>query len=66
MPSSSTSSTAPAGLDLIDAPPPITEIGLNLLNVFYAVEWVIFAGFAIFLWYRLVKDAWELENEPVE
>ena len=57
---------APPGLDLIDAPPPITEIGLNLLNVFYAVEWVIFAGFAIFLWYRLVKDAWELENEPVE
>ncbi len=55
---------APAGLDLIDAPAPISEIGLNLLNVFYAVEWVIFAGFAIFLWYRLVKDAWELENEP--
>jgi len=62
--------TAPAGLELIDAPAPIAEIGLNLLNVFYAVEWVIFAGFAIFLWYRLVKDAWELEvelqSEPVE
>lgn len=57
--------TAPVGLDLIDAPAPITEIGLNLLNVFYAIEWVVFAGFAIFLWYRLVKDAWELENEPV-
>lgn len=57
---------APAGLDLIDAPEPITEVGLNLLNVFYAAEWVIFAGFAIFLWYRLVRDAWELENETVE
>ena len=57
---------APAGLDDIDAPAPITEIGLNLLNVFYAVEWVIFAGFAIFLWYRLVRDAWELENETPE
>ncbi|MBX3100303.1 MAG: hypothetical protein KF761_12070 [Salinibacterium sp.] len=53
---------APAGLELIDAPAPITEVSLNLLNVFYAVEWVIFAGFAIFLWYRLVKDAWEEEN----
>jgi surfeit locus 1 family protein len=58
--------SAPAGLDLIDAPAPITEVGLNLLNVFYAVEWVIFAGFAIFLWYRLVRDAWELENETPE
>jgi cytochrome oxidase assembly protein ShyY1 len=57
---------APAGLDLIDAPAPDTEVSLNLLNVFYAVEWVIFAGFAIFLWYRLVRDAWELENETVE
>ena len=37
-------------------------MSLNLLNIFYAVEWVIFAGFAIFLWYRLVKDAWEEEN----
>ncbi|MEQ1737938.1 MAG: SURF1 family cytochrome oxidase biogenesis protein [Rhodoglobus sp.] len=50
-----------AGLDLIDAPPPNNDISLNLLNVFYAVEWVIFAGFAIFLWYRLVKDVWEEE-----
>jgi surfeit locus 1 family protein len=53
---------APAGLELIDAPAPITDVSLNLLNIFYAVEWVIFAGFAIFLWYRLVKDAWEEEN----
>ena len=56
--------SAPAGLELIDAPEPVTEVGLNLLNVFYAIEWVVFAGFAIFLWYRLVRDAWELENEP--
>ena len=55
-----------AGLDLIDSPAPSTEVSLNLLNVFYAIEWVIFAGFAIFLWYRLVRDAWELENQTVE
>ena len=47
---------APAGLEVIDSPPPVTEVSLNLLNVFYAVEWVIFAGFAVFLWYRLVRD----------
>ena len=56
------SADAPAGLDAIDAPAPITEVSLNLLNIFYAVEWVIFAGFAIFLWYRLVRDTWEEEN----
>jgi surfeit locus 1 family protein len=51
------------GLELIDSPPPSTEVSLNLLNIFYAIEWVIFAGFAVFLWYRLVRDAWELEND---
>ncbi len=54
---------APAGLEAIDSPPPVTEVSLNLLNVFYAVEWVIFAGFAVFLWYRLVMDVVEAERE---
>jgi surfeit locus 1 family protein len=31
--------------------------------VFYAVEWVVFAGFAVFLWYRLVRDAVERERD---
>lgn len=53
---------APAGLTAIDSPPPVTEVSLNLLNVFYAVEWVIFAGFAFYLWYRLVRDAVEEED----
>jgi surfeit locus 1 family protein len=55
-----------AGLTRIDSPPPNTEVSLNLLNIFYAVEWVIFAGFAVFLWYRVVRDAWEDENATVE
>ncbi|HTM84550.1 MAG TPA: SURF1 family cytochrome oxidase biogenesis protein, partial [Mycobacterium sp.] len=50
---------AAAGLDTIDSPPPSSEVELNWLNLFYAAEWVVFAGFAIFLWYRLVRDAWE-------
>lgn len=28
----------------------------NWLTAFYAAEWALFAGFAIFLWARLVKD----------
>jgi surfeit locus 1 family protein len=38
-------------------------VQLNLLNVFYAIEWVIFGGFAIYLWYRLVRDAVERDDE---
>lgn len=50
------------GLDAIDSPEPSTEVTLNWLNVFYAIEWVVFAGFALYLWYRLVRDAWEREQ----
>lgn len=35
---------------------------INWLSVFYAVEWVLFAGFAIFLWARTVKDALDAER----
>jgi surfeit locus 1 family protein len=55
--------TAPAGLTNIEAPKPAPDASLNLLNVFYAIEWVVFAGFAIFMWYRLLKDAFEREIE---
>ena len=60
------SSTAPDGLDVIDAPEPDRSVELNWLNIFYAAEWVIFAGFAVFLWYRLARDAWEREKEELE
>ncbi len=53
--------TAVPGLELIDSPAPSTEVSFNLLNIFYAIEWALFAGFAVFLWYRLVKDVWEAE-----
>ncbi|MGW4930039.1 SURF1 family protein [Agromyces sp. NPDC004153] len=55
-----------AGLEAISSPPPEESVELNWLNVFYAVEWVVFAGFAIFLWYRLVRDAVERERDAAE
>jgi cytochrome oxidase assembly protein ShyY1 len=61
-----TAAEPPAGLDAISSPPPEESVELNLLNVFYAVEWVVFAGFAIFLWYRLVRDAVERERDEAE
>jgi surfeit locus 1 family protein len=54
---------APAGLESIYSPVPADDVALNWLNVFYAVEWAVFAGFAVFLWYRLVRDAVEREEE---
>ncbi len=54
------------GLAAISSPAPEEHSSVNWLNIFYAVEWVIFAGFAFYLWYRLARDAWEREVEEVE
>ncbi len=29
---------------------------VNWLSAFYAIEWSVFAGFAVFMWWRLVED----------
>lgn len=50
----------------IHSEPPVTQTQLNWLNVFYALEWVLFGGFAIYLWYRLVQDVREREGEADE
>jgi len=60
------STTAEAGLVDISSPAPEEGSSVNWLNIFYAVEWAIFAGFAFYLWYRLAKDAWEREVEEFE
>ncbi|MBK0420723.1 hypothetical protein JD292_01330 [Leucobacter sp. CSA2] len=52
-----------AALDAIDSVPPLPPEKVNWLNVFYAIEWIVFAGFAIFFWFRLTRDAWEKEHE---
>jgi surfeit locus 1 family protein len=56
-------SNPPPGLAAIDSPAPQPEVALNWLNVFYAAEWALFAGVAVFLWYRLARDAFERERE---
>lgn len=55
-----------AGLDPISSPAPELGSPINWLNIFYAAEWAIFAGFAFYLWYRLAKDAWQREVEELE
>lgn len=51
------------GLEVIDSVPPLPVESVNWLNLFYAAEWVVFAGFAVYLWYRLARDDWEKTHE---
>jgi cytochrome oxidase assembly protein ShyY1 len=57
---------APAGLTTISSPRPQEQVELNLLNLFYAAEWALFAVAALYVWYRLVRDRWEQEGGDPE
>lgn len=48
----------------IPAQPPAEQV--NWLNLFYAVEWVVFAGFSVFIWWRLVRDDYRRDLEDDE
>ena len=50
--------TAIAALDAIvlAAAPSGALDNVNWLSAFYAIEWTVFAGFAVFMWWRLVED----------
>ncbi|UER53659.1 SURF1 family protein [Kineosporiaceae bacterium SCSIO 59966] len=59
-----------AYLALTDTEPPLEPVptvepadGLALQNLSYALQWWLFAGFAVFFWWRLVRDAHERELE---
>ena len=51
------------GLDRIELPPQQVGTQVNWLTLFYAVEWVLFGIFAVFLWWRLVEDQRLREQE---
>ncbi len=50
----------------LNIPPQPPAEQVNWLNLFYAVEWVVFAGFSIFIWWRLVKDDYRRDLEEDE
>ena len=56
-------SLADAGLVPIDSVAPSAPEKVSWLNIFYGIEWAVFAIVALFLWYRLARDAWEKEHE---
>lgn len=59
------SADAFGGLQRIHSPAPTELSSVNWLNIFYAIEWAVFAGFAFYMWYRLARDAWEKEVEAL-
>lgn len=55
-----------APLEVVTVGPQPQETPLNWLNIFYAIEWFVFAGFAFFLWWRLVADDYRRTLEEAE
>lgn len=52
-----------AGLEPVWVGPQPQDTTINWLNIFYGVEWVVFAGFAFFIWFRLVRDDYQRDAE---
>lgn len=50
-------------LETVITGPQPQEKTVNWLNIFYAVEWFVFAGFAVFLWWRLLADSYQRSLE---
>ncbi len=40
-------------------PPPLTSGGLNWRNAAYALQWWVFALFALYMWWRMVRDDYQ-------
>ena len=44
------------GQQLTKVPTPLGDTGIRWRNAAYAVQWWIFAGFALWLWWRMVRE----------
>ncbi len=42
-----------------------TDAGINWLSLFYALEWTAFALFAVFMWWRLLADAYRKQQQAL-
>jgi cytochrome oxidase assembly protein ShyY1 len=50
-------------LEAVNVGPQPQETTYNWMNIFYAIEWVVFAGFALYLWWRFLRDDVNRERE---
>ncbi len=44
----------------------VVDEELDWLNIFYALEWLVFAAFALYLWWRMLKDAYQKKEDPAQ
>lgn len=51
---------------LTKVPTPTVSTDLNWRNAAYALQWWVFAGFALWMWWRMVKDADREAREAAE
>ncbi len=49
---------------LTHVPTPVVDTGLKWRNLAYALQWWIFAAFAAYMWWRMVRDDLEAADEP--
>jgi len=50
------------GVQLLTVGMPQSDSQVNWLSAFYAIEWTVFAGFAVFMWWRLLADAYKKQQ----
>lgn len=50
------------GVELVTIGMPQSDSQVNWLSAFYAIEWSVFAGFAVFMWWRLLADAYKKQQ----
>lgn len=58
--------TSDAGVEGVATDPQPEEAEIAWLNVFYAVEWFIFAVFSLYLWWRFVRDDYLKDQREAE
>ena len=58
--------TAAAGSVVRVPPPPPAGAGLAWRNAAYALQWWVFALFALYMWWRMVRDEYEREQSPAQ
>lgn len=58
--------TGATGVEAVETAPQPEESQVAWLNVFYAIEWFIFAVFSLYLWWRFVRDDYLKDQREAE
>ncbi len=58
--------TGTTGIEGVETAPQPEEAQVAWLNVFYAIEWFIFAVFSLYLWWRFVRDDYLKDQREAE